>query len=100
MKKTNNKGFTIIELLIATVTFSVILLIITGAIIQFSKVYYKGVVSSRTQEAARSVVDEVSKAAQFSPDFKEDTNAAGGLAWCFGNKRFSFAKDTVLTTLR
>lgn len=66
MKRTNNKGFTIIELLIATVIFSVVLLVITGAIVQFGRVYYKGIVQSRTQERTRAITDSVSKNLQFS----------------------------------
>lgn len=66
MKRVNSKGFTIIELLIATVIFSVILLVITGAIVQFGRIYYKGIVQSRTQERARAITDSVAKNLQFS----------------------------------
>lgn len=99
MKKLNSRGFTIIELLIATVIFSLILLIITGAIIQFSKIYYKGVATSKTQEVARSIVDEVSRAAQFtSESVKKDTAALDPSgAWCLGDKRFSYKKNAVLS---
>lgn len=90
MKHLNKRGFTIIELLIATVTFSLILLIITGAIIQFSRVYYKGVVTSKTQETARSVADELSRAAQFSRSY----DGSSGNAYCFGDKVFSYGKET------
>lgn len=89
MKKLHTRGFTIIELLIATVIFSLVLLIITGAIIQFSKVYYKGVLTSKTQEVARSIVDEMSRSAQFSKT-KSQSPPATNQAWCFGNNRFSY----------
>lgn len=93
MRKLQSKGFTIIELLIATVIFSLILLIISGAIIQFSRIYYKGVISSKTQETARSIVDEVSRAAQFgttldSPSDNPDDPTSG--AFCLGDKRFRY----------
>lgn len=91
MKKMNTKGFTIIELLIATVTFALILLIITAAIIQFSKVYYKGVATSKTQEVARSIADDMSRAAQFSTSF----NGSSPGVYCFGDKRYSFNIDTI-----
>lgn len=92
MKHLDRRGFTIIELLIATVTFSLVLLIITGAIIQFSRVYYKGVVTSKTQETARSVADELARAAQFSRSY----DGSNSSAYCFGNKVFSYGKETAM----
>ncbi len=65
MRRLKTNGFTIIELLIATVVFSVVLLILTTAIIQFSRIYYKGNVASKTQETARSVMNSVSQDIQF-----------------------------------
>lgn len=61
----DQKGFTILELLIATMVFSVIFLATTTAILQISKMYYKGVMSSRTQEVARGLVDQLSQQLQF-----------------------------------
>lgn len=92
MKQQRNQGFTIIELLIAIVTFSLVLLIITGAIIQFSQIYYKGVVTSKTQETARAIMEEMTRAAQFSTT-ADLTQAASPLApgvYCFGDNRFRY----------
>jgi len=68
MSRLNNKGFTILELLIATMVFSVIFLSATTAIIQIGKLYYKGVVSGRTQETTRTIADSISQQLQFSYD--------------------------------
>lgn len=57
----NTAGFTIVELMIATVVFSVILILITTGIIQIGKAYYKGIIGSRTQETARKITDEVGR---------------------------------------
>lgn len=89
MRRLQSRGFTIIELLIATVTFSLILLVITAAIIQFSKVYYKGVVTSKTQEVARSIADEVARSAQFSSKYSSSIGPTNK-ARCFGDRRFSY----------
>lgn len=98
MKKLgNSRGFTIIELLIATVSFSLILLIITGAIIQFSRVYYKGVVTSKAQEVARVIAEDMARSAQFSPGSPSSAGPAGGYsARCFGDKRYNFILDRQL----
>lgn len=68
MRRINTKGFTVIELLISTVVFSLVLLILTGAIIQFNRLYYKGVVDTKTQEATRSITDDITRNIQFSAD--------------------------------
>ena len=62
----NQKGFTILELMIATMVFSVILLGATTALIQIGKLYYKGVVSNRTQEVTRGIVDQIGQDLQFN----------------------------------
>lgn len=68
MKKLNkiNSGFTLIELMVATLVFSVILLLATAGILQIGKTYYKGVAQARTQEAARNIIDDISRGIQFS----------------------------------
>jgi prepilin-type N-terminal cleavage/methylation domain-containing protein len=101
MRRLDHKGFTIIELLIATVIFSVILLIITGAIIQFSKIYYKGVISSRTQESARNIMSDVSGAVQFSGISNVSNTpppGPGGVGYiCIGSKRYSYRLNVQVT---
>ena len=91
MKRVNNKGFTIIELLIATVIFSVIVLIITTAIIQFGRIYYQGVLQSRTQERARAISEEISKNIQFSKGTVPTvapTLSSG--SFCIGGHEYTF----------
>lgn len=84
-------GFTIIELLISTVIFAVILLVVTAGILQFSKQYYKGIVSSATQSAARSLVDDVTRSLQFNTGGFA-TLTINGTGYCVGSgKRYSYA---------
>lgn len=66
MKRLSNKGFTIIELMISTLVFAVVLLVLTAGIISIGKAFYKGLISSKTQEATRSLADEIGQAIQFS----------------------------------
>jgi prepilin-type N-terminal cleavage/methylation domain-containing protein len=87
-------GFTIIELLIATLVFSVVLVVITVGIIQIAHVYYKGVIEGNTQSAARSILDTVSQGIQFSGG--DVTGAAGSVtpgnsySFCVGNQQYSY----------
>ncbi|HSX35896.1 MAG TPA: prepilin-type N-terminal cleavage/methylation domain-containing protein [Patescibacteria group bacterium] len=65
--RAQQRGFTVVELLIATLVFSVVLMIVTAGIIQVTRVYYKGVTEANTQSVARSISDVVGQAIQFSP---------------------------------
>lgn len=93
MRKLNTPGFTIIELLIATVVFSVVLLIVTTGIVQFGRIYYKGVIQSRTQERARAIIEDIAQNAEFS---------GGNLQiapnrYCVGNRAYTYLLNQRLT---
>lgn len=106
MKKPTRKGFTIIELMIATVIFSLILLLCLNALVQVSRAYYKGISSSKAQEAARALVDEITQGIQLTADTIMASSAvtpplgpeiavgndAVGL-FCVGLRRYTFAID-------
>lgn len=61
----NQKGFTIVELMIATLVFSTILIVITSGVIHFTAAYYKGVHTSSTQITARKVINTISQTLQY-----------------------------------
>lgn len=95
-KVSGERGFTVVELMIATVVFSVVLLVITFGIIQISRTYYKGVTENNTQNTARSIMDTVTQAIQLNGGAVTDTPAApvpangGSQAFCVGNQQFSY----------
>lgn len=60
------QGFTIVELMIATMVFSSILVAITVGVMHFTKSYYKAVYDSATQNAARTISESITKAIEFS----------------------------------
>lgn len=62
----NQHGFTIVELIIATSVFSVVLLLAVTGIVTMGKRYYKGVTVTRTQEVARAIQDEITTSIQVS----------------------------------
>ncbi len=91
MKRLHTKGFTIIELLIATTTFSVVLLILTGAIVQFNKIYYRGNIDTKTQEAARGVAEDIARNIQFTSNVTLPTVNAQGIGYfCAGGHRYAY----------
>lgn len=90
--KVNNKqsGFTIIELMIATTVFSVVLLICSYALLAIGRAYYKGIVTTRTQEAARRIVDDVADSIKFNGGKVIPPMPPIYGRYCIGSKRYSF----------
>jgi prepilin-type N-terminal cleavage/methylation domain-containing protein len=110
MKKTTKlpsiNGFTIVELMIATVIFSLIMVLCLTGMVQVSRAYYKGITHSRTQEAARLLMDEISQTIKLSgsnisfqnpvstgPQITEGKTADGSGLFCAGNKLYTYALD-------
>ncbi|HSX46912.1 MAG TPA: prepilin-type N-terminal cleavage/methylation domain-containing protein [Patescibacteria group bacterium] len=91
-------GFTVIELLIATAIFSVILLICAAALVQVGRVYTKGITTSRTQETAISIMDDVSQALQFSGGaFSPINTPQNPYRFCINDHRYNFKIGYQLT---
>ncbi|MBX4197102.1 prepilin-type N-terminal cleavage/methylation domain-containing protein [Candidatus Saccharibacteria bacterium] len=90
--KHRSRGFTIIELLIATTVFSMVLLVFLTAFLRISQLFYKGVNLSNTQEAAREVLQNISNDIQFfqaAPYVYNDQNY-----FCIGNHRYTYNLGT------
>lgn len=102
-KDRSQKGFTIVELMFATVIFSLILLLCLSSLVQIGRMYYKGVTTAQTQETARGLMDEVVQAIQFSsggitsptgpngPVVNPTDNPVGN--FCIGSTRYTYALD-------
>src|SRR5438552_1721794 len=97
----NQQGFTLIELMIATTIFTVVLLLVTFGILQITRTYFKGYNSARTQDVNRSVIDTISRDIQFNgqslslPDtaFVASNGTTTGYAICIGTDRYSVVLD-------
>ncbi len=87
-------GFTIMELMIATMVFSVVLLVVTAGIMQAARMYYKGVTEANTQNTARSIIDTIAQAIQFSGGDITTTPvgpvAGNDYAFCVGSQQFTY----------
>lgn len=62
----NQRGFTLVELLLATAVFSIALVAITAAIIQLFKAYQSGISIRKTQSTARVISEELTRQARAS----------------------------------
>lgn len=97
MKKLNQNGFTIIELMMSTVVFSMILLLLTNGVISFTKSYYKGVTEANTQHVARMVTEAITQSIQLnSANFitaipsNPANPPSGWQGFCFGNEAYIY----------
>lgn len=87
----NQRGFTMIELMISSAVFAVLLLVVTAGVLSFSRQYYKGIVSTKTQTAARSIMTEIAQSIQFGSNIYTDLDDGGTmLGLCIDNKLFSY----------
>jgi prepilin-type N-terminal cleavage/methylation domain-containing protein len=113
--KTLHKGFTLVELMIATAVLSTILLLATVMIMGIGRLYYKGINQSRVQDNVRAITDDTSQRLKLNdgqPTTAEnpivyrgaDGNFSTVTAWCIGPTRYSFVigrqigPDTARTT--
>ncbi len=94
--KGNQRGFTIIELMVSTLVFSVILTVVTMGVISFSNRYYKGVHTSATQSVARNIMDTIAQGIQFGPAIVTPSGANNFL--CAGGNVFLFDNNGVMFT--
>jgi prepilin-type N-terminal cleavage/methylation domain-containing protein len=105
MVSRKQQGFTIIELMIATTIFSLILTMCMAGIMQITKMYYRATTQAKTREVARSIIDEIAETIRFSnqeiqivgsvdgPQVDPASSNPDSAHFCLGAKRYSYAID-------
>lgn len=91
-KNNDSTGFTIIELLIATLIFSIVLVVILAAFVQISRLFYKGVNMSNLQNDARTITQNIADDIQFAqnPPTFVPANSSGIGYFCVGLHRYKY----------
>lgn len=88
----NSRGFTIIELMIATTVFAITLVVVTTGIIRIGQAYYKGRIQSATQEVTRTASEDISRTIQLSVGQRRlgsFLNPTSG-QFCIGDTRYTY----------
>lgn len=85
-----NQGFTIVELLIASAVFSVVLIGALAGFLQIGRVFYKGTSLAATQETARQILNEVSDNIQNAASVSSVQSDTPYDYFCVGNVRYTF----------
>ena len=87
-------GFTIIELMIATLVFSTVLLLCATGLISIGRMYQKGNTSRAVQETARSTVDIIKNDFELSggtyKPFAFNSGAGSANAFCIGDNLYAY----------
>lgn len=91
MSRHSRAGFTLVELMIASSVFSVMLLVLASAVVQVGRQYYKGIIAARTQEVARSISDDIARSIQFGGANVVTLASSGASSgFCIDNRRYSY----------
>lgn len=85
-QRSNSHGFTILELLIATVIFSLVLLVCLASFLQIGRLFTKGVNMSLTQQDARDILTNIGNDIRFS---QNPPTIANGY-FCVGLHRYKY----------
>lgn len=84
-------GFTILELMVASAVFTVILIVIAVGVLSYTNSYYRGINSSKTQEATRAIMDTIVQSIQFGQGLPKQLSGSGGaLGLCIDNTLYSY----------
>jgi prepilin-type N-terminal cleavage/methylation domain-containing protein len=103
----DQSGFTLIELMVATTLFSIVLVVIVASFLQVGRMFYKGVSIDNTNESARTLVDDVANdirlSGYFDPGNTLVTPAPATQYFCVGPHRYTFklrtqVKDTDISS--
>jgi len=85
--KSNVRGFTIIELLMAMAVFSFVMVIIVAAFMQLMSGYRQGVTNQKTQNLNREILVQMTRAAHDSSTL---TVSADNSHVCFGDSQYDY----------
>ena len=95
--KTDQNAFTIIELLIASAVFTFVILGASVAIVQMGRLYYKGILTSKTQTATRALIESISRPIQY--DGSDVVKISGpDNKLCVGTDRYTYQLNVQKTT--
>lgn len=86
----NQKGFTIIELSIATAVFAVILMAAQAGFIEIGRMFYKGVSVTSTQNISTNIVSDLKNNIQLAANVSLMQKSQSGYTYyCVGNSRYT-----------
>ncbi|HMS23372.1 MAG TPA: prepilin-type N-terminal cleavage/methylation domain-containing protein [Candidatus Saccharibacteria bacterium] len=97
----DKNGFTLVELMIAVTVFSVLLILSAASLTQISRLYYKAVIVTKTQNVNRNIMDNIAQAFQFSSgNVATGGPSSNGLkSICVGNIRYTYVLNKQINSV-
>ena len=89
--RSQQKGFTIVELMIAISVFAVAITLITMGVLVISRQYQQGSTRTKLEAANREIHQTITQAVQFAGATPKTSNETYWKAFCAGTQRFVFA---------
>lgn len=89
MNSNNVRGFTLIELMIATSVFSVVLLIAVAGFSQIGRLFYKGVSVTQSQDVASQIGYDLTSSIEGASKISTLTTYKGMQYICIGKSRYT-----------
>lgn len=89
MRKIKNSGFTIVELLIASMVFTTILLLCMDGITRIAKVYIKNSSISKTNEFTKSFIEDVAQQIKYGSTFYQPLGTSSDVRLCINGYAYS-----------
>jgi prepilin-type N-terminal cleavage/methylation domain-containing protein len=96
-RKTSDAGFTILELMISSSVFAVVLLVIAVGVINFTNNYYKGIISTETQSTARTVMADISQSIEFGESVNLNLSNGNVSGVCIDNTLYAYVVGQQVT---
>ena len=90
MGRSKQKGFTIVELLIATTVFSIIMLTALTGFLEIGRLFYKGVSATNTQTIANQVSQDILGNFTTAGNVSGPNSGNGYTYYCIGNTRYTY----------
>lgn len=88
------KGFTIVELMLASIVFSFVMLAALTGFMQIGRIFYQGVSMTQTQGAAQKIVDDITGNISTSSNVSALNSDNGYKYYCVGNARYTYTYKT------
>lgn len=101
LRPTDQKGFTIIELMIATSVLATMLVLVTVVMVNIGNLYYKGVNQAHIQDDTRNIADQVSEYIRLSdqPPVGPYSSVGDTQLYCIGAVRYAFVLGAQIGSL-
>lgn len=90
--KRHQAGFTVLELMVATSVFAVVLMVLTAGVLAFSRDYFKSIAENNAQATARGIINDIAQNLQFGSNFSTMNSPTASVdGFCIDQTAYSYS---------